>query len=417
MKTSPASESREPAITRKASLLDSWIGFWFAPSDPIVLGLVRIVAGLVLVYVLGATTFLLPSFYGANGWYDLKTADLLRKETPWVNPSFGWDDNDPTRPMKIQRPNLSDPDNVIDYRHRWRMNPSMASTDGLALFSLWFHVTDPTAMAIVHGIILLIAVLFTLGVWTRVTSVLAWLGFLNYVHRTPIASFGMDTMMALLLLYLMIGPSGAALSVDRWLARWWARRHGWTEPANPAPSTSATFAIRLLQVHFCLIYLGSGLSKLQGAAWWNGTALWQTSTNYEFSGAPVWFVHAGLVFLAQHRWLWEIALQAAALYTLFVEISLPYLIWIRRWRPLMMVCSALLHTGIALSMGGLGSFSLAMLAILCAFTPPETVHWLVDQLSAGVVRLTGKTRAAGPAVPLGAPAAALSAAGRTAVRA
>ena len=38
------------------------------------------------------------------------------------------------------------------------------------------------------------------------------------------------------------------------------------------PSVAANVALRLFQVHFCIIYINSGMSKLQGAAWWNGEA-------------------------------------------------------------------------------------------------------------------------------------------------
>ena len=49
-----------------------------------------------------------------------------------------------------------------------------------------------------------------------------------------------------------------------------------------------------MQVHFCIIYLASGASKLQGPAWWNGTALWQTIANYEFAGPRSGVVTDGL---------------------------------------------------------------------------------------------------------------------------
>ena len=59
-------------------------------------------------------------------------------------------------------------------------------------------------------------VLFTVGLCTRVTSRAHLAGG---GRRTSTATqqvlFGMDTMMNILLFYLMIGNSGAALSVDR----------------------------------------------------------------------------------------------------------------------------------------------------------------------------------------------------------
>src|SRR5262249_41747962 len=54
---------------------------------------------------------------------------------------------------------------------------------------------------------------------TRVTAVLTFLGTLSYINRNSGVLFGMDTMQTILLFYLMVGPSGAALSVDRLVGR------------------------------------------------------------------------------------------------------------------------------------------------------------------------------------------------------
>ena len=69
--------------------------------------------------------------------------------------------------------------------------------------------------------------LFTVGLWTRVTSVLALVVAISYAHRVPAATFGLDQINVMLTLYLTIGGSGQALSVDRWLA---ARRRGAAAP-------------------------------------------------------------------------------------------------------------------------------------------------------------------------------------------
>src|SRR5262249_1194761 len=143
-----------------------------------------------------------------------------------------------------------------DYMQKWwgqnlGVNPRQTYAKGNYLWSIWFHVTDPTAMAILHGCILGIMFLFTIGFCTRITSVLSWLAALSYIQRAPTTLYGMDTMMNLLLLYLMIGPSGAALSVDRLVVRYWrtrrALREGRPIPANlpPAPRVSANLALRL----------------------------------------------------------------------------------------------------------------------------------------------------------------------------
>ncbi len=108
----------------------------------------------------------------------------------------------------------------IDYLDYWNNEPEKAIRTGHNIFSVWFHVTDPTQMAVIHVCILLTILLFTFGLFTRVTSVLVWLAVVGYIHRTQQVLFGMDTMMNILLFYLMIGNSGAALSLDRLIARY-----------------------------------------------------------------------------------------------------------------------------------------------------------------------------------------------------
>ena len=63
----------------------------------------------------------------------------------------------------------------LDYIEYWNTDPTKTYRMGGTIFSVWFHVTDPTEMALVHGGVLVLIVLFTLGLFTRVTSVLVWL--------------------------------------------------------------------------------------------------------------------------------------------------------------------------------------------------------------------------------------------------
>src|SRR5262249_49140479 len=162
---------------------------------------------------------------------------------------------------------------------KWGANPRQTAATGHYLWSIWFHLTDPTWMRLVHGAVLVIMFSFAVGFCTRITSVLSWLAVVWHIPPAPPPLFRVDQMMVVITLYVAIGPSGAALSLDRLLARYRAKRMA-REPeeskefGGPEPSVSANLALRLIQVHFCIIYLAAGLSKLQGPAWWNGTAVW-----------------------------------------------------------------------------------------------------------------------------------------------
>ena len=93
----------------------------------------------------------------------------------------------------------------------------------------------------------------------RVASVLAFLATVSYINRASLAQFGLDDTNAMLAMYLMVGPSGAAFSVDRWLQAPQQVRQLTTDP-----SIGANIAIRLLQVHMCVIYLVLGSREDQG---------------------------------------------------------------------------------------------------------------------------------------------------------
>ncbi len=341
-------------VTSLSGFGAAWNRFWFTPTDPINLGLARVIGGLLILYVHFCYTFELASYIGGDqAWVDAPLTRYFRKEVPiFVNP-----DDWVSGLTEVTRGNYS--------------------------WSIFYHISDPFWIWTLHFTFLGIMALFTLGLWTRITSVLTWLACINYIHRAPIMLFGMDAMIMILMFYLMIGPSGATLSLDRLLEIWKARRRFGPDYLPPIePSVSAGVATRAIQVHFCFIYMGSGLSKLLGGRWWAGTALWACFANYSFAPMNVGLYYDALVFLTHHRWLWEIAMSSAALFTLWLEVSFSFLVWLPRWRWLMVGSAVLLHTGIGLFMG-LVTFSLFMLVLLLAFIPPEIIHQLLLQLSTG----------------------------------
>jgi hypothetical protein len=356
----------------------AWDRFWFKPSDPVVLGLIRLCTGIAVVYVHLMYTPDLLSYVGKDAWLDHggpgSAMYFLRYEVAFYAQPWGWE-----APQRMD---------------------SLAVGRGHYLWSVYFHLKDPASVYAAHFAIVGVMALFAAGLWTRVTSVLTWAGAMCYLQRAPTLLFGMDTMMNLLLIYLMVGPSGAALSVDSWLRRRRERAAGLGDRPSP-PLATATLATRLIQINFCMIYLASGTSKLLGSAWWNGTAVWGTMANSYF--APLnqgWYLWA-MEFISRHRVLWELTMTAGCVFTLFVEIGLPFLIWNRRWRWWMVCGSVLLHIGIGVCMG-LVTFSLCMLCMVMAFIPPEAVRERLDRF-ASAWRRTGeidRTVRGAPAGPL-----------------
>jgi hypothetical protein len=127
----------------------------------------------------------------------------------------------------------------------------------------------------------------------------------------------------------------------------------------PVPRVSTNIAIRLIQLHMCVIYFFAAIGKLQGVSWWEGRALWLALANYEYQS---W----DMTWLAQ----WPAVLELATHLTVFWELSYPALVWPRWSRPLMLAVAVPIHLGIACTMG-MVTFGLIMLVGNMAFIPPE----------------------------------------------
>ena len=281
------------------------------------------------------------------------------------------------------------------------VDPRSVYALGYPAWSVWFDVTEPFWMNVVHWGFVVILLAFTLGLCTRVTAPLAWIIGMCYIQRNPVVLFGVDTMTNILLLYLAIGPSGAALSLDRLVARWWSKARPdvlsrwfrfWGKEVSPAeiaaghysprpePSVTANVAVRLLQVHVCIIYLMAGLSKLQGAAWWNGQAIWGTIANYEFAPMQFQVYNDLLRQLCRNQLVFETVLTTGCHFTLAFEIGYTFLIWRPSLRWVFLGAAVVLHGFIGMFMG-LKTFSLVMLVMNMAFLRPDEVRWALSWLN------------------------------------
>ncbi len=330
--------------------------FFFEPVPATIPCLMRIFCGLLILYVHLTYTINLLSYVGPNAWGDKEVVHFLRHEVKFVYPPSGWD--------------AQTPDQV-----------QQAGDQGYNAWSVWYHVEDPFWIYTLNLIFLLAMLFFTVGFCTRISGVVSWIGVLSYCNRLPYLTFGMDAMMVIVVTFLQIAPCGLMYSVDSWLAKkkiaWW--RNDAYDPERPPKSVAANLSMRVLQLMFCFVYCTSGLSKLEGPMWLSGEAVWRTVVNTNFAPMQSDLYRHALEFVAAHRWLYQILIGGAVLYTLVVEIGFPALVWPRRTRWIMVTASVLLHTGIGFIMG-LGSFSMIMLIFVAVFIPPEAATAFLEQL-------------------------------------
>ena len=342
---------RDFQLGKDDSFFAEWNRFWFRRADPLPVCFMRLMAGMVIFYVFFNYSFGLHSYFGPDGWIDLESINNARHNMAYHSPTTKWEQSMSSQPVGR----------------------------GWPVFSIFFHTSNRQEVLWAHVVILTATFCFAIGLGTRVCGFIAWAEAISYVQRSPVTFFGMDNILVVLLFYLMLAPCGATLSVDRWLRKWWARRQGKPVP-EVQPSMAANFVLRLLQLHFCFVYFAAGVSKLLGPAWWSGDAIWGTMVNYSFSPMN-WPIYNGFVrAVAKYKAVYATLMILGAYGTIALEISFPFLIWQRRFRPWMICGSLLMHTGIGLVMG-LSTFSLIMMCFVLCYFPPEAFHWFLDKLA------------------------------------
>lgn len=302
-------------------VVDGWNRFWFTPTDPATLGLIRIFAGSMLFYTHLVWSIDLNGFMGARGRFSHDLVDRMHRGS----------------------------DFAFSYLPIFDGNPPM----------LW----------LVHIIGLAVLLMFALGLWSKVTSVLAFIIAVSYVHRAPGALFGLDQINVMLAMYLMLGGAGEAFSLDRWIEK---RRYPMRD--LPTTSTAANVSIRLIQLHMCVIYLFAGTGKLLGDTWWEGTALWGAVANSEYQSLD-------MTWLASYPLLIALMTQVSLAW----ELSYSVLVWPRLTRPIVLALAIPLHLGIAMCMGMI-TFGLIMLVGNFAFVSP----WVIRELEGELKKRFGK---------------------------
>ena len=104
--------------------------------------------------------------------------------------------------------------------------------------------------------------LLTIGLFSRTMALLAFLFAVSYANRvTPGAYFGLDK------INCMLAHVPDARPVRRPLLGRSAVAAAARCADRSAAQLTANLAIRLIQVHMCIIYLFSGIGKLQGEPW------------------------------------------------------------------------------------------------------------------------------------------------------
>jgi hypothetical protein len=189
--------------------------------------------------------------------------------------------------------------------------------------------TESVVLSGIWWTLLTLGCLLILRPFSRPTAFLAWFLQLACAKSSGLLSYGVDNMITIGLFYLMIAPRS---DPDEMVSRLGDR-------ALASPQLIG-FHRRVFQIHLCLIYFFSGLTKCLGAGWWNGSNMWSSLTIPPFDLIPQhWVASCGFL------------LAVLGIAVCLLETTYPFLIWWPQTRRPVLYSICAMHLGIGLIMG------------------------------------------------------------------
>jgi hypothetical protein len=163
------------------------------------------------------------------------------------------------------------------------------------------------------------------GIACRFSAILAWFLHLCAAKSGGFVSYGVDNFMTIGLFYLMLSPLPDRYSLDKLRSR---------DPQLLG------FWRRVLQLHLCLIYFFSGLTKCLGSGWWDGSNIWRALIRPPFN-----------VIDPEILVRWKYLFPVAGIFICLLEIGYPAFIWSSKTRKIWLISVCAMHAGIGLTMG------------------------------------------------------------------
>jgi hypothetical protein len=253
----------------------AWNDFFFLEQSPVPIALFRILYSLAVISTLILLRPDWMNWYGVHGWVSLSTAQKLE-------------------------PGL-------------RLN----------LFSL-FPQSDAW-VEVLFWTSLCSALLLAIGFLTGINSVLLFVCLFSIQQRNLYITHGGDTFLRLAGFFLIFAPAGAALSLDR-LVR--MRQGGESRELQPY----SPWAQRMIQLQLSVLYFVTFLTKIKGAPWLQGTALFY-----------IYHLDQLKRFSLPSCFFQPLVFKLGSWSALALEFSLGVLIWVKELRYYILALGVLFH--------------------------------------------------------------------------
>lgn len=229
--------------------------------------------------------------------------------------------------------------------------------------SLFYHLPPTESVTYcLWGLLMLSALLVTVGLFTRPANILLYVMILSFCQRNLVAQSALDDLMSGLAFLLMFSDCGTVFSVDSFRAGRRTLEAQWQYVSMP-------WAQFLMQCQIGLFYFQSVTTKLTGTTWLDGTAVYYALCLKEYKRFDLPFLY---------QFLWQVKLLTWG--TLFIEILLFTAIWSKRFRYYVMALGLILHLGIEVTMH-IPFFETLTVVTYLLFVDPDDLKKVINRLT------------------------------------
>lgn len=227
----------------------------------------------------------------------------------------------------------------------------------LTVQPLFLHIGSDAAASAVAALCLGLAILFTLGFFTRTVGGLLIVAHLSVWGAAPLATYGWPQEYGQDLALLLLANPGRYGSVDAWLrqrrggAPWWQIGGG---PGWPR---------RLIQIQLACMYAAAGIPRLDNWAWMGGHTVFVAVSMNEYARLEIdW-------------WPLRHVLKLGNWFAFFIEPFAAFALWVPALRNWVVLGLLGMHLGLELSTH-VGWWQWTMAGALLSFVDPGRLRRL-----------------------------------------
>jgi hypothetical protein len=201
--------------------------------------------------------------------------------------------------------------------------------------------------------------LLLFGVWSRFAAFVVYIWYVSYGMRATLILVGWDEVLRCTSFLILLSPMPAVWSLRSRKAR---KR---TPPVLQVPC----YGLTLMRAQLVVIYLHAVLARWDDPYWTSGDFLsfFLLSGNARWPG--LWVLNYGFI------------LKVATYLVLLLELAIPVLLLVRRWRWWGVAGGILLHAGISLTAYNLSLLFLSMMMLYPSFLQSEDMDWLERRIA------------------------------------